>query len=151
MLTGGGYPSTERRLTRTRRDEIFARDGFKCLLCGAPADQIDHIRGHTDDPSNLRAVCRKCNIGAAFENSRTVTEDSDPELYAFIDGLFKELATRIASPVPLKVCDDEREWNSFQKQLMPQRHQRFKDMEAEREDDFEDVDGYLWHAMQKDD
>jgi hypothetical protein len=34
-------------------------------VCGAPATEIDHIRpvsiGGTDDPANLRAVCRRHN------------------------------------------------------------------------------------------
>ena len=38
----------------------------RCRLCGAPATEVDHIlpvsRGGTDDRSNLRAVCRTCNL-----------------------------------------------------------------------------------------
>jgi hypothetical protein len=34
-------------------------------VCGAPATEVDHIRpvsvGGTDDPANLRAVCRRHN------------------------------------------------------------------------------------------
>lgn len=56
--------------TRTRF-EIFKRDGFKCLYCGAtPVDgalHVDHVRpvaeGGTNDPANLVTSCAPCNGG----------------------------------------------------------------------------------------
>jgi 5-methylcytosine-specific restriction protein A len=45
--------------------QVLERDGHVCQLCGAPANTVDHIvrvvDGGTDDPSNLRALCRSCN------------------------------------------------------------------------------------------
>jgi 5-methylcytosine-specific restriction endonuclease McrA len=45
---------------------IRHRDGHTCQLCGAPADQVDHVidrsaGGALFDPDNLRACCRPCN------------------------------------------------------------------------------------------
>ena len=151
MLTADGYPKKARNVSEARRAEVFARDNFKCVLCGADATQIDHINGHSDDPSNLRAVCRTCNITEAFNNARTVTPESDPGLYSYIEGLFRTLADRIAHAAPLRACDDETAWNAAQKRLMPRRRIRFREVQEEREGDFQDVDGYLWHAMQRDD
>lgn len=56
------------RRTKVRklvRDEIFERDR-RCVRCMSDQDlQIDHIIpvmcGGSNDPSNLRALCRKCN------------------------------------------------------------------------------------------
>jgi len=51
---------------------VLSRDGWTCRSCGrTPKDgvslQVDHVvprsKGGTDDPSNLQALCRKCNIG----------------------------------------------------------------------------------------
>lgn len=52
-----------------RRDEVIARDGYVCGICGggvAPDQMsIDHIvpisRGGTDDLDNLQAAHRSCN------------------------------------------------------------------------------------------
>lgn len=51
------------------RYEVLSRAGFRCELCGIPADEraleVDHIHprlhGGTDDPANLQALCYKCN------------------------------------------------------------------------------------------
>jgi 5-methylcytosine-specific restriction endonuclease McrA len=54
------------------RFRVFKRDGYRCRICGASADDgavlhIDHIipvslRG-TNDESNLQTLCRDCNFG----------------------------------------------------------------------------------------
>lgn len=46
---------------------IFDRDGSTCVVCGSPdRPEIDHIvpwsRGGTNDLSNLRILCRRCNV-----------------------------------------------------------------------------------------
>ena len=37
-----------------------------CAECGQPAEHLDHIqpiaRGGTDHPSNLQALCARCNL-----------------------------------------------------------------------------------------
>lgn len=44
---------------------IRERDGFICYLCGRYAGTTDHVvpraAGGSDDPSNLRACCLRCN------------------------------------------------------------------------------------------
>ena len=45
---------------------IFQRDGYACLTCGSRSDlTIDHVHavslGGSNDPSNLRPLCRSCN------------------------------------------------------------------------------------------
>lgn len=61
LILGGGYPKKARALSRERREAIFARDGWRCRLCGAPATEIDHIAGSSPDPENLQAICASCN------------------------------------------------------------------------------------------
>lgn len=48
------------------RRRVFARDGWRCLHCGAVDDlTLDHIvpwsLGGTDDETNLQTLCRRCN------------------------------------------------------------------------------------------
>lgn len=48
------------------RDDVLARDGWVCWLCGQPgATTADHVtpvaHGGSDDPTNLRAAHASCN------------------------------------------------------------------------------------------
>jgi hypothetical protein len=60
-------------LSKRLRFEIFKRDGFKCLYCGAtPAQKVlrvDHVQpvaeGGGDEPTNLVTSCFDCNAGKA--------------------------------------------------------------------------------------
>jgi diadenosine tetraphosphate (Ap4A) HIT family hydrolase len=56
-------------LSGSLRYEVLKRAGFRCELCGIPADEraieVDHIvprkHGGEDDLTNLQALCYKCN------------------------------------------------------------------------------------------
>lgn len=58
-------------LSAKRRFDIFKRDGFTCLYCGATPPgvllHIDHIvavaNGGTSDDENLATACQRCNLG----------------------------------------------------------------------------------------
>lgn len=53
------------------RHKVLKRDRYTCQACGARAPdvelEVDHVvpvsRGGTDDLSNLKVLCRDCNIG----------------------------------------------------------------------------------------
>lgn len=74
--------------TRTRF-EILKRDGFRCRYCGADPTKgvlhVDHVlaiaNGGTDDPANLVASCRSCNLGksAVPLEARKFAPPSSPE------------------------------------------------------------------------
>jgi 5-methylcytosine-specific restriction endonuclease McrA len=52
------------RAPLTRR-AVFARDGWACQYCGAPAENLDHVipksRGGEHSWENVVAACRRCN------------------------------------------------------------------------------------------
>ena len=55
-----------RRISRGKRNAVLARDGHRCVHCGAMDElRIDHIvpvaSGGTNGESNLRTLCRWCN------------------------------------------------------------------------------------------
>lgn len=45
--------------------DIWRRDGGKCVYCGWPSQEIDHVvpfsKGGITDKSNGVCVCRRCN------------------------------------------------------------------------------------------
>ena len=44
------------------RDSVLARNDGRCVVCDtAPATEVDHIRGGSSDPENLRGLCRHCH------------------------------------------------------------------------------------------
>lgn len=60
-------------VTKSRRYEIFERDGFQCRYCGKQPPKVclelDHVipvsKGGTDDYENLTTACFDCNRGKA--------------------------------------------------------------------------------------
>jgi 5-methylcytosine-specific restriction endonuclease McrA len=73
-LIGSGSRCPACRLRRPRgrrwqrkRQQVFARYGRTCHLCGEPATDVDHLLaiadGGTDALGNLRPSCVKCNRG----------------------------------------------------------------------------------------
>jgi 5-methylcytosine-specific restriction protein A len=59
------YRNGSTRAWREVRAFVLRRDGYVCWQCGAPATDADHIvpkvEGGSDQASNLRASCAKCN------------------------------------------------------------------------------------------
>lgn len=60
------------KMSDSLRYDIFKRDGFRCTICGATAQEgaklhVDHIvpvsRGGQTIKSNLRTLCSRCNLG----------------------------------------------------------------------------------------
>ena len=147
MLSGGGYPAAERKISPELREQIFERDGYKCLKCGKAAEQIDHIKGSSNDPQNLASLCADCNREKAFKTAVPATKQQSDQ----IDQMLEDMAKRIASPKPLLLCDDYEHWRSLQGKMMGARKRRYRELQEEAENDFEDVDGYLRDAMEKDD
>ena len=60
------------KLTPSMRYDILKRDHFRCQICGSSSSDgvklhVDHIvpvsRGGKTEPSNLRTLCDRCNLG----------------------------------------------------------------------------------------
>jgi 5-methylcytosine-specific restriction endonuclease McrA len=54
-------------LTKAQRQELYERDGFRCVTCGSTTDlTADHIipvaKGGTKDLDNLQTLCGACNF-----------------------------------------------------------------------------------------
>ncbi len=93
--------------TRTRF-EVFKRDGFRCIYCGAsPVERplhVDHVepisKGGTDDPANLVTACAECNLGKSSVPLRE-----------------KRLAPNIATEADQEHAEQIREYLKLQKKI----------------------------------
>lgn len=73
--------ATRKAIAKKTRFEVFKRDGFKCMYCGAAAPEVvlhvDHVhpvsKGGTNDLMNLVSACASCNSG---KSDRTLSDDS---------------------------------------------------------------------------
>ena len=118
QILGGGYHEVLRRVPPALRAQIFERDGGRCVLCGAPATQIDHIAGDANTPENLRAACGACNLGMAQAH----LVPAPPKKAAVADHLLE----RIFGPAPLFPRDDETAWPATNVRLMAERRDRLR-------------------------
>lgn len=53
---------TRPRLGSGLRSDVLSRNDGLCVQCHlAPATEVDHISGPSEDPANLRGLCRECH------------------------------------------------------------------------------------------
>ena len=54
------------RQHQTLKEAVRKRDNYTCQICGEYGDQVDHIIpyavSHDSTLSNLRVLCRRCNL-----------------------------------------------------------------------------------------
>jgi hypothetical protein len=117
---GGGYPEKARKLSPGQREAIFTRDNRRCRLCGAPATEIDHIAGSSPDPENLQALCKPCNMAKARDNFRSATPEEAAEGNA--------IWARIRAPEPIRLCDDEKQWDKLWKEIAAEQRKRAREI-----------------------
>lgn len=123
MVLGGGYAERERRVSPEVRDEVFRRARGHCEECGRAMDfegttgnpdaipTIQHVHGDSNDLSDLKTFCRRCNMADA--QSRFVPVEQGSSEAALAAGL----RTRWTASEPLRLCDDDRQWNAIWREL----------------------------------
>lgn len=138
ILIGGGYPTGARHLSTEQRATIIDRDGGKCLECGAPANEIDHIAGSSADPSNLQLLCHECHM--------TKTKSSFVPASEMQKAWAKNLwDTRICPDAPLRLSDDTERWGKEWRALKRERSERlWKQVERETGRERSEFKGLKW-------
>lgn len=79
LVSGFAAAEADRLRAKARAlhgDSVFARDGHRCVYCGATDDlTLDHVRpltrGGSNEMTNLATACRGCN---SSKSDRTPTE-----------------------------------------------------------------------------
>lgn len=77
----GSSKPKRKAMSKKLRFEVFKRDGFKCMYCGAEAPKavlhVDHVnpvaKGGGNDLLNLVTACDECNAG---KSARLLSDDS---------------------------------------------------------------------------
>jgi hypothetical protein len=100
----GGYDTRARYVPRATRAAVIARDSRKCVRCGQPGTEIDHIDGDSADMSNLRLLCDPCHNAVTWSHV-VVGGDTD-------DGRAGYLRRRIEASTPL-VPGDAADWTTL--------------------------------------
>lgn len=86
-----GFTPQRKPITKSIRHEVFVRDGYKCVECGATKEDtrlhVDHIipvsQGGTDELSNFQTLCEACNLAKSnrawvagkYKKTTTITEE----------------------------------------------------------------------------
>ena len=103
-VLGGGRPLRREIAPAKARERALKREDGRCQVCDLPATTVDHVGSGCNRPSNLRAVCDSCCEDRVFGDPR-VTEREE------FRRTVENLATRIGSREPLRVCDDAATWD----------------------------------------
>ena len=113
-ILGGGYPERQRQLTKEIREAVFVRAQGRCQNCGGKGNQIDHIRGSSNDLENLQLLCVKCHNEKTLEGFEKISPETHPEEWA----KQKALLSRVYAPQPTRLSDSpdwDKLWRSVQK------------------------------------
>jgi 5-methylcytosine-specific restriction endonuclease McrA len=120
-ILAGGYHETARRLSDGIRRRVWERDGSRCVLCGQPGTEVDHIRDDSSDLGNLQLLCTDCHH---VKTAARMTPASEAQRAA-IAALY---AARVVPDVPTLLCDDEQRWPHEWSALKKARRQRLIDV-----------------------
>lgn len=146
FVLADGYAEYERRVSNKVRDEVFQRANGRCEQCGRVLDfngiggdpdsvaTIQHVRSNSNDPADLKAFCRRCNLDDAHSRFVPVQPGSKQE------AVLTQFRLRSSSPTPLRVCDDEKRWPTIWKDLKRQALEAIAEAECGSD---EDLPGFL--------
>jgi ribosomal protein S27AE len=118
-ILAGGYHEAARRVPPKLRAQVFERDADRCVLCGAPATQIDRVAGDASTLVYLRATCGTCNLGMAQD--RLVPASASQAAVA------QRIRDRIFAPSPLYPRDDEQSGAAANARTLAERRRRVRD------------------------
>lgn len=124
FLQIGGYTSLHRELPAGVRAAVIERDGGRCVACGRPGTDIDHISGPSPDLSNLQLLCTDCHNDKTDLALQPVSPATTQLFDDFLDH-------RVAPEEPLLLADDEQQWANVWRPLKEDRKQRLLDQLAD--------------------
>lgn len=127
----GYYDEKARRVAREVRTAVTELDKGLCRMCGAVGTDVDHIDGDSNDLDNLQLLCDDCHDEKTRSNMAIVAPGD--ERYEEVRARASELWSRIESPVPLRPCDDEANWNDLYPQLLAEQRRLLRQIKEDAE------------------
>lgn len=117
----GGYDAAARVVPSSMRAAVTARDRGVCVVCGQPANQLDHINGADGTFENLQLMCDPCH--------RTKTSDSIVLAPPHVQHLWPSWwKLRVEPANPLLLADDQYQWKFIWQELKSERKQRLQSL-----------------------
>lgn len=114
----------QRRLDQDQRQAALQAKGEKCLICGEPATEVDHIDGAGgNELSNLQPLCSQCHLAktiASFETVDQVALLLDPKYEGYLERMH-DYEDRVTSPTPKRLCDNEIAWPTSWRMIAKER------------------------------
>jgi 5-methylcytosine-specific restriction endonuclease McrA len=127
----GYYDKKARQIPLIVRRKVIERDKGLCRKCGDAGIDIDHINGDSWDMDNLQLLCRACHNEKT--NSNMVVIRPEHEHYEEFQDRKNELRRRVDAPTPLRLCDDERQWNTIYSQIMAEQRKVLRQIKEDIE------------------
>ena len=107
LILAGGYPKSARRLSAHQRSDVVSTAQGRCAKCGAPGDEVDHIKGSSSDSTNLQLLCHECHLEKTHDAMSPAPE-------VLIEGVSRPILRRARNEIPNQPCDssdwDHRRW-----------------------------------------
>jgi 5-methylcytosine-specific restriction endonuclease McrA len=127
-INGMVYPRNQREVKGEVRNLVFERAAGCCQECGGVATEIDHLNKpeFIDDinhPDNLQVLCSDCHRKKSLTG---FTPTPFSELPGDMQERILELTSRLDSPVPQRLCDDEVVWPTIWNRILKERRQYMK-------------------------
>ena len=94
------------------RAAVFAAKGDRCLSCGAPATDVDHVvsaASGDDSLANFQPLCHSCHLEKTL-SSPMPWDTSSGDAIARHERREATYWARVRAQPSLRACDDERTW-----------------------------------------
>ena len=101
-------------LPAATRAAVFAAKGDRCVSCGAPATDVDHVVSAAfgdNSLDNLQPLCHACHLEKTL-GSPMPWDARSADATAVHDRLKAAYRERVRAKPPLRACDDELMWPS---------------------------------------
>ncbi|MER6123028.1 HNH endonuclease signature motif containing protein [Streptomyces sp. NPDC001795] len=136
FAVAGGYT---RSTSPSERAAVVKRHGGRCVRCGAPGAEVDHIRGDGPEMSNRQLLCRACHDRKTQNQSREGMRlalqgkptrswrDLLRELVRTSESVRTLISHRILPQEPVRLCDTD-QWQHLESCLRSERCSRLKNL-----------------------
>lgn len=115
FIVSGGYPQKKRSISVKLRKKVNERFNGMCNICGKSANEVDHIKGSSNDIRNLQLLCNKCHRNKTMKNIVKV-KPGDERYFEILEKRM-DIDLRVDAKKPFRKSDDEIGWSKVYRKL----------------------------------